>query len=310
LVRHGRRWRRQNGPLILITTPHARRGEVWNLYHQHYGARGDPLILVAQGTSRDFNPTLPQRVVDRALERNRPWAEAEYLARFRRDIESFVSREVVEACVAKGRHELQPVPGIAYTAFVDPSGGSADSMTLAITHRGADGRVILDAIRVRPPPFSPSQVVAEFSALLTRVFHIHKVTGDRFGGEFCRELFRQHGLQYELAEQPKSAIYQSALALLNSGSVELLDDARLINELCGLERCIGRNNHESIDHAPNAHDDVANAVCGALLLAGAAASVHISDSLLHRIAAAPEKRNGKCPIPATDISHVEQSPGR
>lgn len=158
------------GPLILITTPHARRGEVWNLYHQHYGARGDPQILCVQGKSTDFNPTLSQRVVDRALERDRPFAEAEYLAQFRRDIESFVSREVVEACVVKGRHELQPVPGIAYSAMCHPSGGSSDSMSLAVTHRGVDGRVILDAIRVCSPPFSPSQVVTEFSALLTRVF--------------------------------------------------------------------------------------------------------------------------------------------
>ena len=50
------------GPLIIITTPYARRGQVWELYRQHFGANGDPLILVAQGTSRDFNPTLSQKV--------------------------------------------------------------------------------------------------------------------------------------------------------------------------------------------------------------------------------------------------------
>ena len=288
------------GPLIMITTPWARRGEVWNTYHQHYGARGDPLILVAQGTSRDFNPTLSQKVVDRALERDRPRYEAEYLAQFRRDIESFVSREVVDACVVKGCHELNAVPGINYTAFVDPSGGSSDAMTLAIAHRGLDGRAILDAIRCVSSPFSPSQVVAEFSALLTRVFHIHRVTGDRYAGEFAREPFRAHGVQYELAEKTKSELYRDCLALLNSKSIELLDDARLINELCGLERRVGRNSHESIDHAPNAHDDVANAVCGALLLAGAAQSVVIDQQLLARIANMPRRREtGSARTPQT-----------
>jgi hypothetical protein len=34
----------------------------------HFGPEGDPSILVAQGASRDFNPELPQSVVDRALE--------------------------------------------------------------------------------------------------------------------------------------------------------------------------------------------------------------------------------------------------
>src|SRR5262249_52805151 len=39
------------GPLILISSPYARRGELWNIYRKHYGPRGDPLILVAQGAS-------------------------------------------------------------------------------------------------------------------------------------------------------------------------------------------------------------------------------------------------------------------
>ena len=44
---------------------------------------GDQAILVAQGTSRDFNPDLPQSVIDRALERDPAAASAEYLAQFR-----------------------------------------------------------------------------------------------------------------------------------------------------------------------------------------------------------------------------------
>jgi hypothetical protein len=46
------------GPLVLITTPYAKRGEVWSMYSRHFGAQGDERILVAQGTSREFNPTL------------------------------------------------------------------------------------------------------------------------------------------------------------------------------------------------------------------------------------------------------------
>jgi len=46
-----------------------------------------------------------------------------------------------------------PVPGVGYAAFVDPSGGSADSMTLAIAHADKDGRAVLDAVRERRPPF-------------------------------------------------------------------------------------------------------------------------------------------------------------
>jgi hypothetical protein len=44
------------GPLIMASSPYARRGALWETYRRHFGASGDPLILVAQGTSRDFNP--------------------------------------------------------------------------------------------------------------------------------------------------------------------------------------------------------------------------------------------------------------
>jgi len=44
--------------------------------------------------------------------------------------------------------------GLKYVGFVDPSGGSADSFTLAVAHRDAES-LILDAIREVKPPFSP-----------------------------------------------------------------------------------------------------------------------------------------------------------
>jgi hypothetical protein len=48
------------GPLVMISSPYARRGLLWESYDRHFGAKGDPRILVAQGASRVFNRTLPQ----------------------------------------------------------------------------------------------------------------------------------------------------------------------------------------------------------------------------------------------------------
>src|SRR5258708_26108471 len=47
------------GPLILASSPHARRGVLWDVFKRHYGAGGDPLILVAHGATRTLNPSLP-----------------------------------------------------------------------------------------------------------------------------------------------------------------------------------------------------------------------------------------------------------
>ena len=188
------------GPLIIASSPYAKRGVLFEAYKRHYGAGGDPLILVAQGASRNFNPSLPQSVVDRAIERDAASASAEYLAQFRSDVETFVSREVIDAAVVPGRHELPPISGVSYFGFVDPSGGSADAMTMAIGHR-QDNVAVIDAVRERRPPFSPEDVVQEFAGLL-RSYRIHKIVGDRYAGEWPRERFQVHGVRYEPAAKP------------------------------------------------------------------------------------------------------------
>lgn len=116
------------GPLIIASSPYAKRGVLWETHRRHYGPEGDPLILVAQGTSREFNPSLSQSVVDRALERDRAAASAEYLAQFRNDVEGFVSYEVVLAC-AGDHFEMAPVSGQRYCAFTDPAGGSGSDFS-------------------------------------------------------------------------------------------------------------------------------------------------------------------------------------
>jgi hypothetical protein len=248
------------GPLIMASSPYARRGVLWETHKRHFGPQGDPLVLVAQGASRDFNPSLSQSVVDRALERDRAAATAEFLAQFRTDIETFVPYEVVIACV--GDHvEMAPLRAHRYSAFVDPSGGSADSFTMAISHRDGE-RVVIDATREVRPPFSPEAVIDDF-ALLLRRYGVARVHGDRYAGEFPRELFRKRGVDYSCAEKTKSDLFRDLLPLLNSGRIVLPRSDRLASQLCGLERRVARSGRDSIDHGAGAHDDLANAVAGA-----------------------------------------------
>ncbi len=250
------------GPLLMISSPYARRGELWRTYIKHFGPGGDPLILVAQGASRVFNPTLPQSVVDRAMERDPASAAAEYGAEFRRDIESFVSVEAVRACVSAGVYERPPRRNVSYAGFVDPSGGSADSFTLAIGHNEIGRQtVVCDALREVRPPFSPEAVVGEFATLL-KTYGISKLAGDRYAGIWPVEQFAKFGIRYEQSARPKSDLYGDLLPLINSARVELLDHPNLINQLVGLERRTARGGRDSIDHPPGGHDDVANAVAG------------------------------------------------
>ena len=253
------------GPLIMISSPYAKRGETWELYRRHFGQNGDPLILVAQGASRDFNPSLPQRVVDRALEADPDAAAAEYLGQWRNDIAAFVSREVVEACVSPDIFERPPLGDVSYFGFVDPSGGSSDSMTAAVAHREGE-IVILDAVREHKPPFSRESVTQELAAFF-KSYRVLSIRGDRYGGEWPREAFRKHGVEYLIAEKNRSELYFALLPLLNSRRIDLLDSKRLTAQLCGLERRTARGGRDSIDHAQGQHDDLANAVAGVVIMA-------------------------------------------
>jgi hypothetical protein len=251
--------------LVAISSPYGRRGALWTAYKDHFGKDRDP-VLVWQAASRDMHPGLPPVVVDEALAADEAAARAEWLGEFRRDLEPFVSREALEACIVPGRHTLAPVLGVEYVGFVDPSGGSADSFTLAVAHaelRDGAQVVVLDAVAERRPPFSPEQVAAEFAALLAS-YRVSVVQGDRYAGEWPREQFRKHGIDYQPAAVPKSDLYRDVLPLLNSARVELLDLPRLHGQLLALERRTTRGGRDTIDHAPSAKDDLANAVAGAI----------------------------------------------
>ena len=87
-----------------------------------------------------------------------------------------------------------------------------------------------------------------------------------------KEPFRKNGISYELCKQSKSDLFRDMLPLLNSGHVSLPRHDRLIAQIVGLERRVSRAGRDSIDHAPGAHDDIANAVSGVVAIASGVGS--------------------------------------
>jgi hypothetical protein len=254
------------GPCILASSAYAKQGELWEAYRKNYGANGDPAILVAKGTTRDFHPTLSQAEIDRALERDYARNSAEYLSEFRTDLEGFVPREVVELCVGDFREQL-PVKSTTYRCFVDPASGvlNGDSYTAAIAHKRGD-QITIDAVREFVAPFSPDAVVKELIAWC-KSYGIKRIVGDNYAGEFAKEPFRKGNIDYELAKLHKTELYRDLLPLLNSQSIILPRIDRLIAQICGLERSVKRSGREEITHPTHGHDDLANAVAGVATLA-------------------------------------------
>ncbi len=255
--------------LLCASSPYARSGIVYKTFKESFGVTTSD-DLVWRAPTQVMNPTIPQRVIDKAYRKDPVKAATEYGAEFRLDLQSLISEEALDAVTDEGVRERAPQGRddvSQYYAFIDPSGGSQDSMTLAISHADQIREcAVLDIVREVQPPFSPKRVVKEFADLLKK-YRCLSVQGDRYGGVWPVEAFALQGIAYEPAEQTKSEIYLESVALINAGQCLLLDDPILHNQLVSLQRRAGKSGKDAVDHPPYIHDDVANAAAGAIVLA-------------------------------------------
>jgi hypothetical protein len=166
--------------------------------------------------------------------------------------------EPIMGAVDRGVRVREPEPGVEYQAFVDMSGGSRDDAVLAVAHRDADGRAVLDRVANQGgrPPFDPQSAVERFAAVL-RQYGCATVTGDKYAGETFVSAFEKLGITYKVAESTTHQLYEALEPALNGGRVVLLDVPELEQQLLGLVWRGGR-----IDHLGGEHDDYANAVAG------------------------------------------------
>ena len=275
---------------VLISSVHRRSGLVHQRYRDFFGV-DDADTLVVLGSTLEFNPGFDAMVIDRELKRDHARASAEYLSRWRDDLSSFVDAAAVAACVGRGCRQRTFDSRLGYRAFVDPSGGRGDSMTLGIGHRDRAGIAILDQLEEIRPPFDPKVAVARFAQVL-KDWRIRSVTGDNYAGEWVAAEFRGHGITYEPSERNRSEIYLDLLPLINGGAVELLDNDRLISQLCALERRTTKSGKDSVNHPETGssahHDDVINAAAGVLVNVSAKPPVNwaaLSDYFVNRYAA-------------------------
>ncbi|HEY8098732.1 MAG TPA: hypothetical protein VIE65_21915 [Methylobacter sp.] len=261
-----------NGMMVCLTTLGGKRGEAY-ARDQKYGDNHDPKILVIRQPTRVMNPSLPQKVVDRAFERDAIIAAAEFGSiegglQFRPDLAGYIDRDKILGLVSPGLDEIPPWPGTTYFGFCDPSGGSGqDSFVLAISHARDDGVTVLDKIVEHRPPFNPSDVVKSL-AEVCKAYSVGRIQSDRYAGAWPEEQWKLNNIYCDFSELSKSEIYVQVLPQFNTGNIRLLDNKRLVAQLSSLERRTARGTgRDVVDHPTGGHDDVANSACGALLAA-------------------------------------------
>jgi len=97
-------------------------------------------------------------------------------------------------------------------------------------------------------------------------YGIASCTGDKYALGSVVEGFAKFGITLEHNEMDTSAIFGSFVSMINSSRCELLENARLYQQLLGLERKTTRLK-EIISHQRNGHDDLAVVCCASLLAA-------------------------------------------
>jgi hypothetical protein len=255
------------GPLIAISSPYAKRGELWNAYKQNFGPDGDPSIVVVNASSERMNPLIDKAVIARAYGRDPQSASSEFGAQFRSDIQGFLDYEIVDAAVDRGVMVRPPRAGIAYRSGCDMSGGSHDSSVLSICHD--EGEVaVLDCLVEAKPPFNPTSAVETMAKTLSE-YGLSSTVGDRYGAGWIPDAFSKAGVTYTYSERDRSQAYLDTLPLFMSGRVKLIDNAKLVSQFCSLERRSTVVGRDKVDHGPGGHDDLCNAAALALSERGA-----------------------------------------
>lgn len=251
------------GKLLILSSPYAQAGALWDLHRRHYGREDSP-TLIWQATAPEMNPTLPADYLQR-MEAEDPEAfRSEVLGEFRAGLSTFLDPDALGDCITEGIRERQPYAELHYHGFVDAASGSGkDAFAVGIAHKDGE-RAVLDVCRAWSPPFNPSGVIEEASDLFKR-YRISAVRGDRYAPGFVAESFRKWSITYQAHDTTTSGVYLDLLPLVNSGAVSMLDDPALLRELRGLERRRGSAGRDRVDHRSGAHDDRAVAAAGALI---------------------------------------------
>jgi len=256
-----------NAMLLAISTPYAKLGVLYDM-HQKYFGKDDDEVLVWKAPTRVMNPTISEKIIERAKKRDRERAATEWEAEFRSNVQTFLSTELVDACVIEERQQLGPFWKHRYVAALD-SAFRGDTFAIAIGHFDeAQEKAVLDVCEgFEGSKDSPVQLdlVIDRIAVLAKQYRFHTITGDQYAAEPIKQALRKEGVHMEevtFSPSLKRDIYSNLKTVVNEGVVELLDNENLIRELKTLESRVTPSGNVQVGHPRLAgyHDDYAT-VC-------------------------------------------------
>jgi phage terminase large subunit-like protein len=255
--------------LIKISTPFRKEGILWREFQQ----RAELEHLVWQLPAAEMNPTIQDRILEKARKRDESRFRREFLAEFTEDIAGWIAPDVLEACIVQNRTELPRVENATYVVAVDPAFKHND-FALAVLHKTADGPVVVDRVEhwagTKQAPLGYEWVCGEIARIINE-YGIREVLGDQYCAPVIRQYFDKLGIRYHectFGVHTRADLFVNLRHFLVQRKIELLDQPVLLRQLRALEERRTPNGNIDIRPRYGQKDDVAVAVAlGAFELA-------------------------------------------
>lgn len=241
--------------LILISTPAAKQGLLWDFYDQGFKIPGR---LTAQSDTLFMNPLVDRKFLEKEKARDIDSYNREFLARFAERVEAFISYDLVENSL-KLAGDLPYNPAYIYYAGIDASGlAGRDKFSLAIVHKqGFD--VYIDKV-VSWDLRDPDPIMKDIKEL-AGIYHINRVSIDRYAKGWVLAALRKINLFVNI--RPTLAeIYVNIKSLMLGGRLYLPDNKAIKKAFLNTQAFYGRNNALSIAHTRDSegHGDEIDAI--------------------------------------------------
>ncbi|MBA7522621.1 hypothetical protein ES705_14741 [subsurface metagenome] len=241
--------------LILISTPSAKQGLLWNFFDQGPKVPGR---LTAQSDTLFMNPLVDRKFLAKEKKRDSDNWNREYLAQFAEKVEAFLSYElVVNALKLAG--DLPYKAEYRYYAGIDASGlAGRDKFALAISHK-QENNIYVDRFRAWDLR-DPDPIMRDIREL-TGIYQISKVSIDKYAKGWVQNALEKIGLEVNI--RPSLAeIYVNIKSLLLGDRLFLPDNQGIKKAFLNTQAYYGRNNALSIAHERDSegHSDIADAI--------------------------------------------------
>jgi hypothetical protein len=243
--------------LIKISTPFRKSGILWNDAQR----RSELDFPVWQVPTSVMNPAVSSTVLEREKRRDPRKYQREYEAQFTETVCSWISPEVLERVIVRGRRDLGKMSDNYYVAAIDPGFRQSD-FAIAVAHKFVN-TIVIDRVSWwrgnKTAPLAFGRVCQEIKTILDE-YEINLVKTDQFYSEAIREKLQELGIFCNIVHfgsDTRGKIFTNLRHLIEQGNIELPDDSELLSQLRSLEEI--KTERGSIDIRPTSgmKDDLA-----------------------------------------------------